>query len=484
MELSAAEVGLIVDALRPRCVPGRLRRIVQPDAQTIILGVHCQRVQLWLRLTARAGHSALVLQPNRPPAPERPPRFCALLRSRLDGARLTGLRQIGGDRRVLLELRARGEELSLEARLIGRGADLILRDSDGVTLGTLSGRPQPEDPPVPSRASATRSRFGPGPDLLEQVRHAVEADEARRIFAARRTELLRATRRAWAKACRRVQGVQGDLARADQAEVLRRQGELLRDSFHLLARGMSSVVVVDYLDPALGEVEVPLDPALGPQANVRRCFKRYHALRNAQKRIVERLERARQTAAALAQRLSALEAATELDELERVAACLQRGHVHTARPAQGAAGTRARPSRAASAAPAGIRTVALEGGCRALVGRGARENDALTFRFARGNDVWLHVQDWPGPHVVVQPAAKGASIPESAILDAAQLAVHFCRPARAQGRAEVLRTQVKHLRRGTRPGEAFVAGGRSHLVRLDPQRVDALLGGEREGGAA
>jgi len=124
--------------------------------------------------------------------------------------------------------------------------------------------------------------------------------------------------------------------------------------------------------------------------------------------------------------------------------------------------------------PAGIREIRTPEGHRILVGKGDRENDQLTFKIARGNDTWLHVRDLPGPHVVLQPAAKGP-LPERALLDAALLAVHYCRPARAEGRAEVLWTQVKNLRRAGKPGQVYVAGGRSLLTRLDEGRIATLL---------
>ena len=237
---------------------------------------------------------------------------------------------------------------------------------------------------------------------------------------------------------------------------------------------MCGVEVVDYRDPQMGTVSVPLDPSLGPQANVQRCFKRYHALRAARQRIAERLERTRAAAAKAAELLEQLERAASLAELERVASRLP------ARAQQRAASARKGAPARGQELPAGIRAVALPCGCRVLVGRSARENDALSFKVARGNDTWLHVQDWPGPHVVVQPASRRQQVPERAVMDAAQLAVHFCRPARAAGRAEVLRTQVKHLRRGRHPGEVFVAGARTVLVRLDPARVDELLSREGE----
>ena len=71
----------------------------------------------------------------------------------------------------------------------------------------------------------------------------------------------------------------------------------------------------------------------------------------------------------------------------------------------------------------GPRVFHSEDGREILVARSRRENERLTLSIARGNDYWLHLADWPGPHVVVR-APKG-EVGEGALLDAAHLAVHF-----------------------------------------------------------
>ena len=35
------------------------------------------------------------------------------------------------------------------------------------------------------------------------------------------------------------------------------------------------------------------------------------------------------------------------------------------------------------------------------VGRNSRENEVITFQIAKANDLWFHVQDIPGPHVIL-----------------------------------------------------------------------------------
>jgi len=72
----------------------------------------------------------------------------------------------------------------------------------------------------------------------------------------------------------------------------------------------------------------------------------------------------------------------------------------------------------------GVRHYVSTDGYEILVGRAARDNDNLTFRIARPNDLWLHAADYPGSHVIVRnPTRK--EIPQRTMIEAAQLAGKF-----------------------------------------------------------
>ena len=113
-------------------------------------------------------------------------------------------------------------------------------------------------------------------------------------------------------------------------------------------------------------------------------------------------------------------------------------------------------------------------GERILVGRSAKDNDALTFRVARGRDIWLHARDVSGSHVII-PMEKKASVSSHTLLDAAHLALHFSK-ARGETSGDVQWTERKHVRRvpGAGPGRVTVAAGRTLRVRVEPERIAAL----------
>ena len=179
------------------------------------------------------------------------------------------------------------------------------------------------------------------------------------------------------------------------------------------------------------------------------------------RRAEERLAEARSQLDQLDRDLHEVEAAEDLAELEALAARV--GY----RSRRGTARRRAGPLRFTSA-----------DGYEILVARTAEENDELTFRIARGGDLWLHVEGYSGSHVVVRLPA-GKSCPKETLLDAATLAVQYSE-LRRSGSGPVVYCYRKHVRkaRGGRPGEVLYARSRSLRVRVEGSRLKRLMGKE------
>ena len=62
-------------------------------------------------------------------------------------------------------------------------------------------------------------------------------------------------------------------------------------------------------------------------------------------------------------------------------------------------------------------------GVEIRVGRSGKDNDDLSFRHSRGNDVWLHVRGRPGAHVVI--VRPGPAPSPELLVRAAQLALKY-----------------------------------------------------------
>lgn len=58
------------------------------------------------------------------------------------------------------------------------------------------------------------------------------------------------------------------------------------------------------------------------------------------------------------------------------------------------------------------------------VGKNNYQNDMLTMKFAKNNDMWLHIKDGPGSHVIIK-ALEGQPMDEATILEGALLAAYY-----------------------------------------------------------
>jgi len=114
------------------------------------------------------------------------------------------------------------------------------------------------------------------------------------------------------------------------------------------------------------------------------------------------------------------------------------------------------------------------------VGRDAAPNDELTLHVARPRDLWLHVKNWTGAHVVV-PLDKGASCPSEVLVQAAHLAAHFS-DARAERVVEVSYVARRFVRkpRGSAPGAVVVDREKVLVLRKEDALIKHLLESEVE----
>jgi predicted ribosome quality control (RQC) complex YloA/Tae2 family protein len=103
-------------------------------------------------------------------------------------------------------------------------------------------------------------------------------------------------------------------------------------------------------------------------------------------------------------------------------------------------------------------------------GRTANDNDHLTFKVAKPNDLWLHAADYGGSHVVVRNSTK-KPIPHPTLIEAAQLAAYFSQ-AKKDPKVDVHYTERKFVSK--------IKGGKPGLVRM--QRFKNIMVEPKEAG--
>lgn len=109
-----------------------------------------------------------------------------------------------------------------------------------------------------------------------------------------------------------------------------------------------------------------------------------------------------------------------------------------------------------------------------LVGKNAHGNEDLTFKLARGNDLWLHVADYSGSHVIIQPKSSQI-IDETTLYEAMQLALYHSQ-ARNLKEGEIVYTFVKYVKKiGKLKGKVQIANEKRKKIYLEPKLIATLL---------
>lgn len=305
--------------------------------------------------------------------------------------------------------------------------------------------------------------------------------DAMRAFAARRGRVAEALRTAAEDPERR------DLRRGLEQRIERSKNKIralgaeldtgrdpdeLRQVGHLLLARKAAVpagAAEARLEGFGGEpVTVPLDPALDAVGNAEAFYAEAKRLERAAARIPARIEAERRRLAGLTGALEQLEAGEITEGVRSLAGGAKRGD-----------GAKGRGASSAERLP--YRSYRTSSGLEIRAGRSAKGNDELTFHHSAPDDIWMHVRESPGSHVVLRWGRRDQNPPEADLAEAAQVAAVLSR-ARGSGIVPVAWTRRKYVRkpRKAAPGAVVPERTRTVFVEPDPKRVARMAETEGE----
>jgi predicted ribosome quality control (RQC) complex YloA/Tae2 family protein len=283
---------------------------------------------------------------------------------------------------------------------------------------------------------------------------------------------------------------QESLEKAESAESLRLQGELITANLWAIQKGQTEISVVNWYDPEGAELTIELDPALSPSENAQEYYRRYQKARAGLQMIQEQLAKSGAELAYLEQVEATLNQAESLPDLEEIRRELEaEGYLSAKTPKKGAASGKKEakapaPKQEPAAAPL---TIQSTDGFEIWVGRNNRQNDMLTMRLAAQTDLWFHTKEIAGAHVILR-VPPGAEVPERAIHEAAALAAYHSK-GRESSMVPVDYALRKHVRKpsGARPGMVIYDHNKTLWVTPDPAlhpilQREVLADGTREAG--
>jgi hypothetical protein len=318
--------------------------------------------------------------------------------------------------------------------------------------------------------------------LSDEERAVYEARGARIVEALageaidlRRVEIERVLDRALARIDRRRKAIADDLAKIGQADKIASQAQWLVGEAARAPRGAKKLVVTDWSSGEAVPMEIPLDPSKSAREQVEAMFKRAKRLRLGAHVANDRMAEASRQRESVEKALDVVRAAETITAIDDAARAAKKGAPRdvSLAPSGGSPAPRKEQGRRTP-----YRTFFARSGRKVLVGKGAADNDAVTFKVGRPHDLWLHAKERVGAHVIV-PLDRGKNVAAEDLVDAAHLAAHFS-DAREEKIVDVQYTDRRFLRKpkGSAPGFVVVDREKVIVLRVDGEILRALL--ERE----
>ena len=236
-------------------------------------------------------------------------------------------------------------------------------------------------------------------------------------------------------------------------ERLRQLGDIVTANIHRIIKGQTALEAEDFYDEQMPTISIPISPILSPQQNAAKFYKDYTRMKNAEKELTKQIALGQQELSYLKSVLEELDRAQTDAELDAIRTELQQG---------GYVRSDSGKKRMKQAKLSPMRFESTDG-YPIYVGRNNQQNDELTFKLARKDDIWLHAQKVHGSHVII--SCGGTTPPDDTVTQAAQLAAYYSETKGGQN-IPVDVTPVKQVKKapGSKPGMVIYHSYRTVIV--------------------
>ena len=196
-------------------------------------------------------------------------------------------------------------------------------------------------------------------------------------------------------------------------ERLRQLGDIVTANIHKIIKGQTVVQCEDFYDEEMKVIDIPISPILSPQQNAAKFYKDYTRMKNAEKELTRQIELGENELYYLKSVLEELSRAQTDAELEAIKQELQEGGYLRADSGK-------KKMKQGKVPPMRFEST---DGYPIYVGRNNKQNEELTFKLARKDDIWCHASKVHGSHVII--SCGGTTPPDDTITQAAQLAAYY-----------------------------------------------------------
>ena len=207
-----------------------------------------------------------------------------------------------------------------------------------------------------------------------------------------KTRLISSVQKEVKKTEKIISNIEKDIVLMSDHEKYKNIGDILASVLYSIKRGDSSVKAYDFYENK--EIIIPLDPLLNPQENLNKIYKKASKMKRGLEISKERLISFNQKIIYLESVLSFIEKSSDLKGLKNIEDELIGEKIIKPKGKISKNKNKNKENENYGTVVIDEKTV--------YFGRNNKENDFLTFKFARKDDIWFHVKDIPGSHFIVK----------------------------------------------------------------------------------
>lgn len=250
----------------------------------------------------------------------------------------------------------------------------------------------------------------------------------------------------------------------ENREYLKLCGELITANIYAIKKGMTTVKLPNFYSEGYEETEIALDGDLTPAENAQSYFKKYNKAKRTFNALLEQQETNQLELEYLEGVLTSVNNCITQQDIKEIRQELaEQGYIKKLNsPKNMKVKRKSSPLHFLSS-----------DGFHIYVGKNNVQNDELTLKLARSNDMWLHTKNIPGSHVII--VSQGEEIPNSTINEAAQLAAYYSK-SRQSSMVPVDFTLKKNVKKpnGAKPGMVIYETNKTAYITPDEEFIKKL----------
>lgn len=281
--------------------------------------------------------------------------------------------------------------------------------------------------------------------------------EVKEKFESSKSNTLRSLLEKIRKLSDKLKNIDSKLKECSKMETYKLYGELITSNLYRIPNyNQENITLENYYDNN-SPISIPLDSTISPSANAKKFFKKYRKLQNTVSIVEKQKESIKLELDYLDSIVYEINNCTNLDELDAVIAEISEDYgISNAKQDD----ANKKSKKTVANMPTGYKI----DGYTILVGKNNKQNDNLTCKLAKKNDLWFHTKDIHGSHVVLR-LDKNKKATDSIIYKCATIAAYYSKAKLSQN-VPVDYTFIKYVRKpnGAKPGMVIYTDNKTLYV--------------------